>query len=272
MRVGADGKQGAGPWSRRHAHERIPALASAYLCTRRRPADATIMEIGDVNVEFVPDGEVRGRPEALFPGSDWSAHTHLLDGDGNVIANVGSFLVRTPTEVVLVDVGLGGELLTNLGALGVAPDDVDLVVLTHLHRDHVGWVGAFPRARYAVDRREWEYWCEHPGGVGPDPDRVLAHIEGRRETLDHRRLTAISTPGHTPGHTSVLVTGAETDQRLLILGDLLHTRAQYDNPDWAFRSDVDAERARASRLEVFARFRDARTVFADGHFHGVALG
>ncbi|MFB9406587.1 hypothetical protein [Dactylosporangium matsuzakiense] len=87
---------------------------------------------------------------------------------------------------------------------------------------------------------------------------------------------------------SVLVTGEGTDKgnrdgtgkgdgggngkRLLILGDLLHTRAQYDNSDWAFRSDVDPERARASRRDVLARFRDGRTVLAGGDFHGVAFG
>ncbi|WP_426512192.1 MBL fold metallo-hydrolase [Dactylosporangium sp. McL0621] len=236
----------------------------------------TVIEIGETRVEFVVDGEVRGAAEEFFPGSDWGPHRHLLDPHGNVVARVGAFLVRTSSDTILIDAGLGrsgnetehdGALIENLRKLMVAPEEVDLVVLTHLHRDHVGWVGAFPRARYAVDQREWDYWSDRPGGVGPDPDRVLAHIEQRRERLDHPHLHAIPTPGHTPGHTSVLVTNG-SDRRLLVLGDLVHTRAQMDEPDWRFRSDVDADEARRSRKAIFQQYRDGRTVLAAAHVKG----
>nr|WP_268248860.1 MBL fold metallo-hydrolase [Actinoplanes ianthinogenes] len=184
--------------------------------------------------------------------------------------------MHSPAGVILIDLGLGpgGMLLDNLAADGVTPADVDLVVLTHLHRDHVGWAGAFPRARYLVDRREWEHWCAHPGGVGPDPDRVLPAIARRLGHLDQLPpgIQAVPTPGHTPGHTCLLVTDPDVEERVLVLGDLLHTRAQFAEPHWRFRSDVDPEQARRHRTDVLDRFRDGRTVLAGGHFTGTAFG
>jgi glyoxylase-like metal-dependent hydrolase (beta-lactamase superfamily II) len=234
------------------------------------------MMLGETMVTFVADGEVRGQPGDFFPGSDWTGHADLLDGDGLVVANVGSFLVRTGSHVLLVDLGLGpgGRLLDNLAEHGVTPPDVDTVVFTHLHRDHVGWTGAFPRARYLVDQREWDYWCAHPGGVGPDPERVLtpmARSVGFLHDLP-AGVEAVPTPGHTPGHTSLLITDAETEQRVLILGDLLHTRAQLDEPGWRFRSDVDAASAERQRIDVLGRYRDGRTILAGGHFAGDVFG
>jgi glyoxylase-like metal-dependent hydrolase (beta-lactamase superfamily II) len=234
------------------------------------------MMLGRTEIHFVADGEVRGRGADFFPGSDWTDHHDLLDEQGNVVANVGSFLIRTPDRVVLVDLGLGpgGRLLDNLARHDVAPADVDLVVFTHLHRDHVGWTGAFPAAQHLVDQREWDYWREHPGGVGPDPQRVLAPLENEIGFLDGLPpgLAAIPAPGHTPGHTCLLVTDPGTDHRVLLLGDLLHSRAQFAEPGWRFRSDVDPGRAVRSRREVLARHRDRRTVLAGGHFAGDAFG
>jgi glyoxylase-like metal-dependent hydrolase (beta-lactamase superfamily II) len=227
-------------------------------------------------VVYVPDAQVQGPGEDFFPGSDWTAHRHLLDDAGQVVANVGSFLVQTPSHVILIDLGLGpgGALLDNLAGHGLRPTDVDLVVFTHLHRDHVGWTGAFPRAQYLVDQREWEYWCARPGGVGPDPERVLTPMASRVAHLDQLPIgvQAVPTPGHTPGHTSLLLTDEHTADRVLILGDLLHTRAQFDEPSWRFRSDVDAETARRQRLDVLGRYRDGRTMLAGGHFSGDVFG
>jgi glyoxylase-like metal-dependent hydrolase (beta-lactamase superfamily II) len=234
------------------------------------------MMLGRTLVEFVPDSQVRGYGEDLFPGSDWTAHRDLLDDSGQVVANVGSFLVRTATQVILVDLGLGqgGALLDNLAGHGVGQADVDLVVFTHLHRDHVGWTGAFPKARYMVSRREWEYWCAHPGGVGPDPDRVLTPLAREVSFLTQLPpgLEAIPTPGHTPGHISLLITDPQTEDRVLILGDLLHTRAQFREPTWRFRSDADPGLAGRQRKGILDQYRDGHTTLAGGHFAGDAFG
>jgi glyoxylase-like metal-dependent hydrolase (beta-lactamase superfamily II) len=234
------------------------------------------MILGQTTIEFVADDVVRGDPADFFPGSDWSAHGDLLDRQGRAVANVGSFLIRSSSHVTLVDLGLGpgGTLLDNLARRGVEASDVDFVLFTHLHRDHVGWAGAFPRARYLVDRAEWTYWCAHPGGVGPDPDQVLPALARNLAFLDEvpPHVRAVPTPGHTPGHTSFLITDPGTDRRVLILGDVVHSRAQFDNPTWHFRSDVDPDLARRNRAGLLARYRDTRTVLASGHFMGDVFG
>jgi glyoxylase-like metal-dependent hydrolase (beta-lactamase superfamily II) len=112
--------------------------------------------LGQVELVFVPDGEMRISPTAVMHGStdqDWAARKHLLDGDGRLRLSVGGLLIRTGRQVVLVDVGLGpldaelpdgsghlfgGGLLDSLRELDVEPAAVDVVVLTHLHPDHVG--------------------------------------------------------------------------------------------------------------------------------------
>lgn len=234
------------------------------------------MELGQTTITFVPDTEVRDDPQRFFPGSDWTAHASLLDASGQVFANVGSFLVRNGSHTTLIDLGLGpgGALPDNLSGFGIAPADVDHVLFTHLHRDHVGWTGSFPRARYLVSQREWEHWSAHPSEVGPDPERVLRPMARSLGFLDELPpgIRAVPTPGHTPGHTSFLITDPDTSQRVLVLGDLLHTRAQFTEPDWTFRSDSDPAQARRQRSDVLARFRDGTTVLAGGHFAGDPFG
>jgi glyoxylase-like metal-dependent hydrolase (beta-lactamase superfamily II) len=201
------------------------------------------MMLGGTEICFVADTEVRGRLEDFFPGAG---------AEGEVVARVGSFLIRTPERTVLVDLGLGpgGRLLDNLGRHEVAPGDVDLVVFTHLHRDHVGWAGAFPNARYLADQHE----------------RAEIHLDAPLDGLPDG-LEAVPSPGHTPGHTCLLVTDPGTTARVLLLGDLLHVPAQLDHPDWSFRSDADPDRARRSRREVLDPYRgDGRTVLAAAHF------
>jgi len=234
------------------------------------------MILGHTAISFIVDSEVRGHPSSFFPDSDWSRHADLLDDDGQITANVGSFLIRTGSHIVLVDLGLGpgGRLLDNLAERDVTPADVDVVIFTHLHRDHVGWTGAFPRARHLVDHREWEYWCAHPGGVGPDPERVLTPMSRNVAFLDQlpAGIQPIATPGHTPGHTSLLITDPHTEDRVLILGDLLHSRAQLDEPAWRFRSDAAPALATRHRTEILSRYRDGRTTLAAGHFAGNVFG
>src|SRR5262249_13576866 len=149
--------------------------------------------------------------------------------------NLGSYLIRTDGRTVLVDTGLGpkpadapetpwGELLHDFEVNGVRPADVDMVVMTHLHRDHVGWnlmaegdrfVPTFPRARYWMSAKDWES-CRQPD-VQPTrfpnaptcvwPLEQLGLIEFMKgEQSITRELTAVPTPGHTPGHMSILIT------------------------------------------------------------------
>ncbi|WP_410677185.1 MBL fold metallo-hydrolase [Amycolatopsis sp. cmx-4-68] len=232
------------------------------------------IRIGATTVTYLPDGAVHADPEVIFPATaarDWTSHRQLLDTNGWLTATVGSFLVRTDSSAALVDLGLGrvnfavpgvatyqgGRLLASLHAEGLSATDIDLVLFTHLHRDHVGWTSdgmgglTFPNAWHLVDRAEWDHWQSHTDATGPDLETVLTPLSPIVEFFDARPpepgLQTIPTPGHTPGHTSVLITDPASETRLLILGDAMHTTAQLTEPHWHFRSDADPALATTHR-------------------------
>jgi len=142
----------------------------------------TPVKVGTATVLAVTDGRFSRPATRFFPGvteAQWETYrAEHLDAGGHVHLNFGSFVVRADGQTVLVDTGLGprlniggtsGTLLESLGAAGVAPEDVDMVVTTHLHLDHIGWntveqdgafVPAFPRARYLVQRADWDFFLK----------------------------------------------------------------------------------------------------------------
>ena len=185
----------------------------------------------------------------------------------------------------MVDTGLGpgphaaqngveGKLLANLAAVGVQPSDVDGVINTHIHPDHVGWnivdgKPTFSRARYTVSRVDWEHWTNQddapsyvPNQVVPLEDLgVLDLVEDDQEIFIGVRT--LGTPGHTPGHQSILIeSGGEA---AVITGDVLHTPAQLQEPDWSFRADIDKGRAIASRQMLIEKAISDKLTVAAGH-------
>lgn len=267
--------------------------------------------IGTTTVTYLPDGEVHLEPTVLFPASapdGWRAYAPYLDADGQLPVSVGSFLIRTAHHAVLVDLGLGavdfalagigsfrgGRLLDSLAAEGLTPDDIDTVVFTHLHHDHVGWTTnvapapnlpsrppvtglTFASARHVVDEVEWKHWWGTAEPIGPDPDAVqqplgsvIEYLRPGEEVVPGVR--AIPTAGHTPGHTSLLVTDPGSDRRLLVLGDVMHTQAQISETDWGFLFDADSAAAVRTRHAVLDAYHDERTTIAGGHFAGTVFG
>ena len=220
---------------------------------------------------------------ACFPAPDeWSA-------------DFNPCLVRTPGLTVLVDAGLGpptgrwpgalGGLLDSLNAHGIRPDDVDVVVLTHLHVDHVGWIltpdgtPIFPRARHVLSQNEWMFLQRSEGrsademSIARDVARLgdlgmLDLLTGETALADEVRV--IPTHGHTPGHQSVLV---DSDgQQGLLLGDLVHHPAQVSEPGWCTVWDVDAAAAAATRTRVLGWVERAGMVAASYHFPAPGFG
>ena len=276
------------------------------------PAPRSRVTVGDTTVTYLPDGEVHLEPTIFFPTSTaegWASFAPYLDKDGRLPVSVGSFLIRTATHRVLVDLGLGavdfevpdlatfrgGLLLDSLRGEGLGPSDIDAVVFTHLHHDHVGWTSnvapapnapgdrrlaglTFPNARHLVSRAEWEHWKGTAEITGPDPVAVQQPLADVIEFLADGEepvpgVRAVSTPGHTPGHTSLLVTDAvRTPQRLLILGDVMHTQAQISETQWNCRFDVDAEHGTRTRTALLEQYRDPDTTVAAGHFAGSVFG
>jgi glyoxylase-like metal-dependent hydrolase (beta-lactamase superfamily II) len=248
--------------------------------------------LGDTTVTYLPDGEARIVPTAAFPATtpdQWSGH---LDDTGRLVVSIGAFLVRTPTTALLVDLGIGpvefevagvgayrgGALLESLAAEGLGAADIDEVVFTHLHHDHVGWATTggdltFAAARHRVHRDEWTHWANTESRVGPAKvwstlAERIAFVDDGDDLAAHVRVVAA--PGHTPGHLMVRITDPGVAEQVLVLGDVLHSPAQFAHPDWLFRSDHDT--AAAAALREHLHTTNATTVLAGGHFAPAVFG
>jgi glyoxylase-like metal-dependent hydrolase (beta-lactamase superfamily II) len=262
---------------------------------------SNVIRVGTVEILALSDGALEFDLCNFFPAvpeGAWRPYeSHLRDH--RIRFNLGSYLIRSDGRTVLVDTGLGpkpadapdaawGELMRDFQANGVRPEDVDMVVLTHLHRDHVGWnllsqgttfVPTFPRARYWMSRKDWEA-CHQPDVqpqrfpnaptcVWPLEQLGLIELMSDEHALT-RDLTAVATPGHTPGHMSLLVTSQ--GERALVLGDAAHSPVQLQEPDWVSRADMDPELTRRTRRALLDRLEREEIIVAAGHFRAPGFG
>jgi glyoxylase-like metal-dependent hydrolase (beta-lactamase superfamily II) len=176
-----------------------------------------------------------------------------------------------------------------LAAAGLAVHDVDYVMCTHLHVDHVGWntrlengrwVPTFPKAKYVMADRELAYWTQKekddPSGVPWITDSVLPIVEAKRAQVVksdfalNESIKFIPTPGHTIDHYSVLV--GRPGQDALITGDMIHSPIQGKYPELGMRADYDSRVAGETRRKVFDRFCDSSTLMCMVHFPSPSTG
>jgi glyoxylase-like metal-dependent hydrolase (beta-lactamase superfamily II) len=250
------------------------------------------LKVGGVEITALTDieGAFFGLGQ-IFPGVEsgqWERYLRRYPfafADARTLhGRVGSYLLRLPGgRTVLVDtgvgpsaMGLGGGLMDGLAAEGVAPEDVDTVFLTNLHGDHIGWAltargePAFPEARYVTQAVEWEASASYIGrALRPlDEYGVLELLDGEEALSDE--LTAIPTPGHSPGHSSLLVQSG--GEGLIVGGDVIVHPAQVTEPTWNIVFAMDKE-ATAFTREMFLEWveADGLTVAA-GHIPGTGFG
>lgn len=248
------------------------------------------LTVGKVEMVSVSDGQGDMNPTEAFPASDmetWrSEYSDLVDDAGLIHPRFGSFVVRSSGKTILIDTGLGGPdatLLSELESAGVDREGIDLVVLTHIHPDHVGWnlsdgSPTFPNARYLVTKTDWDHLTQpEVRAQAPHVDEqmipleglnVLDLIEGEYSVTDE--LTTLPTPGHTPGHISIVVSSA--GERVFILGDVAHSPAQAQYTDWSPVFDTDPDLARETRHTILDRLESEGTVVASGHFPDPGYG
>ncbi len=245
-------------------------------------------------VYTLSEGQSTGSQDLLLGTDPLMLRKYLPEGTYPTAVN--AFLVRGPEQLILVDTGFGRELFANLERLGVRPDDIDVVLLTHMHGDHIGGLlrngkPAFSKARVLLSRQEHDYWMDKGlmqsapqgkrGGFAA-AQKTLAAYEGRVSTFlpdalegePHDLLTgivALSAFGHTPGHTMYRV--HDGDEQLLIWGDLTHAMAiQMPVPTVALTYDVDPEAAVASRMQVLRHVSDKRIPVAGMHIPAPGMG
>lgn len=242
--------------------------------------------VGQFEVFTIQDGHGRA-PNALFPNFDKdraeiaAAQAGEAYDGATVNVPINGFLIRNGDDVTLVDAGAPdgysdttGAFLDSLAATGVTPDQVNRLAMTHLHVDHVGQIadetGAarFPNAELFAGQGDWDHFFDDaiyqrtkPGGrerASLDHSRrACTPYADRRhdiagETQIAPGLHIVPLPGHTPGHSGILIEdGSET---LLIWGDTIHSAAfQLAEPGWGVLFDVDPQQAIASRTALFDR-------------------
>jgi glyoxylase-like metal-dependent hydrolase (beta-lactamase superfamily II) len=169
-------------------------------------------------------------------------------------------------------------------AAGWSAGDIDTVVCTHLHFDHVGGAfedgaAAFPDARHLIAGDEWGYWSTYEvddhdyasinGTVRPLVESGLVDlVDGDHVITDEVRL--VPTPGHTPGHVSVEITSG--GQAAVISGDLVHHPIEFLAPHWVMSADVDGAQCSATRRAFMEQYGDGETLVLGTHFGGSSAG
>lgn len=233
-------------------------------------------------------------------------------GSTRLYMSFHSYVIRTRHHTILVDACNGNHkqrpsmpawndldtpYLANLAAIGVRPEDIDIVLCTHLHADHVGWntrlenghwVPTFPRARYLMARVEYEYLLNQkranpqtPVNRGSFNDSVLPIVEqGRADMveLDHvverelgQDVWLSPACGHTPGHVFVNV-GEHGRERAVFTGDVIHHPIQFIDPHIANLADFDPHQAHETRFGLMQRYADTDTLVMTGHFPSPTAG
>jgi|FLYL01.1.fsa_nt_gi glyoxylase-like metal-dependent hydrolase (beta-lactamase superfamily II) len=256
------------------------------------------MNCGAYTLYAIEDGWIMRHPAEVFPDVDpdqWSPDDLI---DGMLRVTWGCFLLTDGSRTVLVDTGMGplaaslpgdrqavaGQLPQALAMIGVRPDDVQVVVHTHLHVDHCGGnltpngSPLFPNAEFRVHRTELDFWLhESTVPAAPAVQGVMQPLidAGQVEPVDGETDVApgvrlVETPGHTPGHVSVVVTSQGT--RTFIAGDVSHHPNQIPHPDWVSVFDLDPAQALRTRERVFEQVTGTGTVFAAGHYPPPGIG
>ena len=224
------------------------------------------------------------------------------DNNENFAAHFDCYVIRSEGRIILVDTGVGsmatnpgsvtafaggvdGRLLSDLQTAGVNKEDIDTVFFTHLHPDHVGWnvnndgptpVPAFPNARYVFHQDDWEafrpprdsevfgltFWEETLAPL--EAAGVIEPLSGEHSITSE--ITAILTPGHTPGSMSLAIDSG--GEKALVMGDAFHGPPQVSEPSWVFAFDADPDTAVQSRNRMLDRAEAENAIMAICHSTG----
>jgi glyoxylase-like metal-dependent hydrolase (beta-lactamase superfamily II) len=267
--------------------------------------DLTIHRIVEQETTFLPALEMLPglTPDLLAQNRPWMRKAGAIDADDVLILCFQSYIVTTPDHTILVDSCIGNDkprplrpkwsmktdndYMLALAMAGFTVDDIDFVMCTHLHVDHVGWntrlvngqwVPTFPNARYIFGKTEFDYWKEQHAKtpVAPFDDSVLPVVEAEQADIvrddfeigEHVRI--LPTPGHTPGHAAFTFGRGRDDA--IVCGDLMHSPLQARYPELSAKFDVDQAQAAVTRRNFLERYCDTDTLCCTAHFPSPSAG
>jgi glyoxylase-like metal-dependent hydrolase (beta-lactamase superfamily II) len=255
------------------------------------------LHLGSMTLQPVSDGALRFNPTMIFhdaPPETWQPRVER-DANGNIELALTCLLVRVGERTLLVDTGYGqvpgrpevGRLAQNLAGLGVATSDIDTVIVSHAHGDHIGGAttgaGAaarptFPMARYWLGQADYDHFTT-AGAEGLSAvalDKLLPlHAAERLDLADGEQEIApgirlLPLPGHTPGHTGVVFTDGQ--QIAIYVGDLIHHPLQIEHPDWSPIFDALPPLSRETRRALIERARREHALVLSYHLPWPGIG
>src|ERR1700759_300390 len=235
------------------------------------------------------------KPE-ICAGQPWPLPHHATP-EGRMFINFQAFVIQVGKRRIMIDTCVGADrerefpvftrmhttFLQDLASIGITPGDIDTVLCTHLHFDHVGWntrlvdgrwVPTFANARYVFGRTEYEHWRDH----SDESDKAAVFNDSVKPVVDAGKadlvasdaricdeITLIPTPGHSPGHVSLHI--KSDGEEGLLTGDVAHHPGQMAHLDWSSTADSDPAQSAETRRELFSRFADTPTLVIGGHFN-----
>jgi glyoxylase-like metal-dependent hydrolase (beta-lactamase superfamily II) len=270
-------------------------------------------QIGEVSVTRVPEVEMRVPIEQFIPdGTPETLARHpwlfpdFATPEGILRLSIHGLAIEAPGLRVLVDPCFGegktipaydmvldgqNDFLAGLASIGFTRENVDVVLCTHLHIDHVGWntmrddgrwVPTFPNARYLFGRVEYEFWSQsgahqdlHTGAVVMR-ESVVPVVEAGLATFvetDHRlspELRLVPSIGHSPGHASLMI--ESRGESAVITGDMMHHPCQIPHADWGMPFDADPQQTVATRKRLLAEWEASGILVIGTHFAAPTAG
>jgi glyoxylase-like metal-dependent hydrolase (beta-lactamase superfamily II) len=265
-------------------------------------------QVGRVKITRIVEMDLPVQAESFLPQataaelrkSSW-LYPHFVGEDNTLKLSIHALLVEAPGLRLVVDTCIGNDrprsitggqplatpFLQHLAEAGWSREGVDAVVCTHLHVDHVGWntmleggkwVPTFPRARYLIGRREYDFWSAEGGAeqqtiLGDSVKPIFEAGLAELVELDHvisPEIRLVPSTGHTPGHVSVMI--ASEGAQAVITGDMTHHPCQLAHPDWSPPFDSDRKASAATRARLFAEWADQATLVIGTHYAAPTAG
>lgn len=227
--------------------------------------DVITFSVGGYEITTLSEGQQEGNPKVLIDASPEVIQTYAPDGTYPTATN--AFLVKTADKTILIDAGHGRKLFDNMQSRNVTAQQVDVILITHMHGDHIGGLlkegkAMFPNAEIYIAQAEYNYWMgDKVRGGGTQARAVIEAYRDRLHLFTPSEIEtggielffgfrAIAAYGHTPGHTAFMIDAGNS--KMLVWGDLTHAMAiQIPHPEIAVTYDTDPQQAIASRKKIF---------------------